>query len=54
MADTVLRSCDGLALGTIRHEHPALGPISIYEWFAVVGSHEARHAAQILEIKAPV
>jgi len=50
----VLRSCDGLALGTVTHEHPAFGPISIYEWFAVVGSHEARHAAQILEIKAAV
>ena len=47
-----LRSGDGLALGTVTHEHPAFGPISIYEWFAVIGSHEARHAAQIREIAA--
>ncbi len=48
-----LRSADGLALGAVTHPHPAFGPISIYEWFAVVGSHEARHAAQIREIAAP-
>jgi hypothetical protein len=48
----VLRAGDGLALDTVTHEHPAFGPISIYEWFAVVGSHEARHAGQILEINA--
>jgi hypothetical protein len=48
-----LRSADGLALGTVTHPHPAFGPISIYEWFAVIGSHEARHAAQIREIAAP-
>jgi len=47
-----LRQADGLALGTIMHPHPLFGPLSIYEWFAVIGSHEARHAAQIREIGA--
>jgi hypothetical protein len=47
-----LRSGDGLALGAVTHPHPAFGPLSIYEWFAVIGSHEARHAGQIREITA--
>lgn len=43
----VLRKADGMALGSITHQHPALGPLNLYEWFAFVGSHETRHAAQI-------
>jgi hypothetical protein len=49
-----LRSGDGLALGMLTHPHPVFGPLSIYEWFAVIGSHEARHAAQIRDIATPV
>lgn len=45
-----LGSADGLALGTITHPHPFFGALSLYEWFALIGSHEARHAAQIREI----
>jgi DinB family protein len=41
---------DGLALGLVMYPHPILGPISLYEWIAFVGAHEARHAAQIEEI----
>ena len=44
-----LRSADGLALGSIEHPHPRFGSISLYHWFAILGSHEARHAAQIRE-----
>ena len=44
-----LRSGDGLALGSIEHSHPLFGSISLYHWFAILGSHEARHAAQIRE-----
>lgn len=40
---------DGLAIATVTHPHPALGTIDAYQWFAFVGSHEARHAAQIRE-----
>lgn len=41
---------DGLALGTVSIPHPAFGPISLYQYFAFMGAHEARHAAQIHEI----
>lgn len=44
-----LRSGDGLALGSIEHSHPVFGSISLYHWFAILGGHEARHAAQIRE-----
>ena len=42
-------NADGLALGGILHPHPFLGPLSLYQWIAFVGAHEARHAAQIVE-----
>ena len=45
-----LESGDGLALGTLRMKHPALGEMNLYQWVGSVGGHEARHAAQILEI----
>ena len=44
-----LQEGDGLALGSISAPHPLFGPLSLYEWFAFVGGHEARHAAQIRE-----
>jgi hypothetical protein len=43
---------DGFALGTITHPHPIFGPLSVYQWFAFIGAHEARHAAQIREATA--
>lgn len=45
-------SVDGLAVGDVMHPHPVFGPLSLYDWFAFVGSHEARHADQIREIGA--
>ena len=42
---------DGMAIGTITHPHPVLGVINGYQWFAFIGAHEARHAAQIREIR---
>jgi hypothetical protein len=41
---------DGLAFGTVSMPHPDFGPSSAYHWFAFVGVHKARHAAQIREI----
>ena len=41
---------DGLALSEITHHHPVLGLINLYQWLLFVGSHEARHTAQIREI----
>jgi hypothetical protein len=43
---------DGLALGEVIQTHPVLGPINIYQWLLFVGSHEGRHAAQVIEIAA--
>ena len=45
-----VRDADGLALGDVIHPHPILGPINLYQWIAFVGGHEARHAAQIVEL----
>ena len=41
---------DGLSLGAVSHPHPAFGVLDGYQWFAFIGTHEARHAAQIREI----
>jgi hypothetical protein len=41
---------DGLTLGAVSHPHPVFGTINGYQWFIFIGSHEARHAAQIREI----
>ena len=49
LRDLVL-SHDGLSLGAVSHPHPAFGALDGYQWFAFIGSHEARHAAQIREI----
>ena len=43
-------SHDGLSLGVVSFPHPVLGVIDGYQWFAFIGTHEARHAAQIREI----
>jgi len=41
---------DGLALGEVIQPHPVLGPINLYQWLLFLGSHEARHTAQVREI----
>jgi hypothetical protein len=46
----LMNASDGLALGSVSMPHPVFGPSSAYHWFALVGAHEARHAAQIREI----
>jgi hypothetical protein len=48
----VLKDADGFAFREIVHPHPFFGPIDGYTWIAFLGSHEARHAAQIREIGA--
>ena len=45
-----MRAGDGLALGTVFMHNPLFGPAPLYYFFAFVGAHEARHAAQIREI----
>lgn len=49
---SAMASGDGLDLGMVRHPHPRLGSLSLYEWIAFVGAHEARHAEQIRETGA--
>jgi hypothetical protein len=48
----LLIAYDGVSIAAVSHPHPILGPIDGYQWFAFVGSHEARHADQIRELGA--
>lgn len=41
---------DGLALGTLEWQHPALGTLDLYRWLVFVGAHEVRHARQLREM----
>jgi hypothetical protein len=47
-------AADGLALGQVELPHPALGPLTLYQWGVAIGGHEGRHAAQIRECAALV
>lgn len=49
-----ISSGDGLALGAVSAQHPALGDLTAYGWIAFVGAHAGRHAAQIREDALPV
>lgn len=46
----LVRQYDGLAIGSVVAEHPALGDLDMYQWLLFVGAHEGRHAEQIREI----
>lgn len=37
----------GLSLGEIKHTHPFLGELDLYQWLIFIGQHEARHKKQI-------
>lgn len=45
-----MQAADGLALETVRAEHPRLGDIDLYQWMLFVAQHEARHVPQVTEI----
>lgn len=47
-----IRGTAGLPLGAVNHPHRILGELNLYEWIAFLGTHEARHAAQIREVAA--
>lgn len=47
-----MHAADGLALSTVIHPHPFLGPLDLYEWVYFVAVHERRHTAQVREIAA--
>jgi hypothetical protein len=40
-------SASGLSLGEIKHTHPVLGELDLYQWLIFVGQHEGRHRKQI-------
>jgi DinB superfamily len=40
-------SANGLALGEIKHTHPILGELDLYQWLLFLGQHEERHKKQI-------
>jgi uncharacterized damage-inducible protein DinB len=40
-------AADGLSLGEIKHTHPLLGELDLYQWLIFLGQHEARHRKQI-------
>jgi hypothetical protein len=48
----VIESVDSLDLGRRQVAHRVFGDLSLYEWIALVGAHELRHAEQIGEIAA--
>jgi hypothetical protein len=40
-------SASGLSLGEIKHTHPVLGELDLYQWLIFIGQHEGRHKKQI-------
>ena len=40
-------SANGLSIGEIKHTHPILGELDLYQWLIFVGQHEGRHKKQI-------
>lgn len=40
-------AANGLSLGEIKHTHPLLGELDLYQWIIFLGQHEARHRKQI-------
>jgi hypothetical protein len=40
-------TANGLAIGEIKHTHPVLGEIDLYQWLIFLGQHENRHRKQI-------
>ncbi len=37
----------GLSLSEIKHTHPFLGELDLYQWLIFIGQHEGRHKKQI-------
>ena len=40
-------AANGLSLGEIKHTHPLLGELDLYQWLIFIGQHELRHKKQI-------
>ena len=42
-----VQGASGLSLGEIKHPHPILGELDLYQWLIFIGQHEGRHRKQI-------
>lgn len=42
-----VNAVDGFSLGEIKHTHPILGELDLYQWLIFIGHHETRHRKQI-------
>jgi hypothetical protein len=51
---TAVFSATGLSLGEIKHTHPVLGELDLYQWLIFVGQHEGRHRKQIERTLKPI
>ena len=40
-------AANGLSIGEIKHTHPILGELDLYQWLIFLGQHEGRHRKQI-------
>ncbi|MFL5462592.1 MAG: DinB family protein [Gemmatimonadaceae bacterium] len=40
-------AANGLALGEVKHTHPVVGELDLYQWLIFLGQHEGRHRKQI-------
>jgi uncharacterized damage-inducible protein DinB len=49
-AGHAVESANGLALGEIRHTHPRLGELDLYQWILAVAEHEKRHTTQVRDV----
>jgi uncharacterized damage-inducible protein DinB len=44
---TAVATANGLSLSEIKHTHPLLGELDLYQWLIFLGQHELRHKKQI-------
>ena len=44
---TAAQEASGLSLAEIKHTHPLLGELDLYQWLIFLGQHELRHTRQI-------
>lgn len=44
---SAVAAADGVPLAEIRHTHPVVGELDLYQWLIFVGHHEVRHQKQI-------
>lgn len=42
-----VQGASGLSLSEIKHTHPVLGELDLYQWLIFIGQHEGRHKKQI-------